>query len=44
MRPKNQIETGKLRALGFEFGGQDLLDKTIRDMIGVARISGGAVT
>lgn len=43
MSPKNQIETGKLRSLGFEFGGQELLDRTIRELIGVARLSGGAV-
>lgn len=43
LRPKNQIETGKLRSLGFEFGGQEMLDKTIRELIAVAKLSGGAV-
>ncbi len=43
LRPKNQIETGKLRSLGFEFGGQEMLDKTIREMIAVAKLAGGAV-
>lgn len=31
--PKNQIETGKLRQLGMEFGGTDLLESTIQQMI-----------
>ncbi len=31
--PKNQIETGKLRQLGMEFGGRDLLVKTVRDLV-----------
>ncbi|MCB9850663.1 MAG: NAD(P)-dependent oxidoreductase [Phycisphaerales bacterium] len=31
--PKHQIETSKLRALGMEFGGNALLDKTISEMI-----------
>jgi len=30
--PKNQIETGKLRALGMQFGGRPLLERTIREM------------
>ena len=32
-QPKHQIETGKLRALGMEFGGRTLLDQTIAEMI-----------
>lgn len=31
--PKHQIETGKLRALGMEFGGDPLLRQTIQQMI-----------
>jgi nucleoside-diphosphate-sugar epimerase len=31
--PKYQIETGKLRALGMEFGGQELLRRTIAEMV-----------
>lgn len=31
--PKHQIETGKLRALGMEFGGRARLEQTIRDLI-----------
>jgi nucleoside-diphosphate-sugar epimerase len=31
--PKNQIETGKLRALGVNFGGEPLLRETIRQML-----------
>lgn len=32
--PKNQIQTGKLRALGMTFGGQALLEETVRQMLG----------
>jgi nucleoside-diphosphate-sugar epimerase len=32
-RPKHQIETAKLRALGMEFGGRPLLQETIRQML-----------
>lgn len=32
-RPKHQIETGKLRALGMEFGGDALLEATVREML-----------
>ena len=32
--PKHQIDTTKLRALGMEFGGLPLLEKTIEEMIG----------
>jgi nucleoside-diphosphate-sugar epimerase len=31
--PKHQIETGKLRALGMEFGGMPLLEQTIAAMV-----------
>ena len=31
--PKNQIQTGKLRALGMTFGGQALLERTVRQML-----------
>jgi nucleoside-diphosphate-sugar epimerase len=32
-RPKHRIETGKLRALGMEFGGDALLEETVREML-----------
>jgi len=35
-RPQHQIETGKLRALGMEFGGDALLERTIRQLIEAA--------
>jgi nucleoside-diphosphate-sugar epimerase len=31
--PKNQIQTGKLRALGMTFGGEKLLRETVRQMV-----------
>jgi nucleoside-diphosphate-sugar epimerase len=31
--PKNQIETGKLRALGMTFGGEPLLRKTVEELV-----------
>ena len=31
--PKNQIETGKLRALGMQFGGDTLFEQTIAQMV-----------
>jgi len=31
--PKNQIETGKLRALGMEFGGEALLEQTVAKLV-----------
>lgn len=34
--PKNQIETGKLRALGMQFGGQPLLEETIKQLVEAA--------
>jgi nucleoside-diphosphate-sugar epimerase len=42
-QPKHQIETSKLRALGFEFGGKPLLRETIRDLVGLIRGEHGAV-
>ena len=42
-QPKHQIETGKLRALGFEFGGKTLLHETVRDLVGLIRATRGAV-
>lgn len=35
--PKNQIETGKLRALGMEFGGRPLLERTVAELVEAAR-------
>jgi nucleoside-diphosphate-sugar epimerase len=35
--PKNQIVTDKIRALGMTFGGQPLLEQTIRELTGFAR-------
>ncbi len=32
-RPRHEIGTGKLRQLGMEFGGQPLLEQTIRQML-----------
>jgi hypothetical protein len=31
--PKNQIETGKLRALGMTFGGEALLRQTVAELV-----------
>jgi len=36
-QPKNQIETGKLCALGMEFGGERLLEETIAEMVRAVR-------
>jgi nucleoside-diphosphate-sugar epimerase len=36
-RPKYQIVTDKLRAVGMEFGGDALLEKTVRTLVDVAR-------
>ena len=33
--PRNQIETGKLKALGMQFGGQTLLKQTIEKLLAV---------
>jgi len=35
-QPKHQIETGKLRALGMGFGGQELLERTVHELVVVA--------
>ncbi len=35
--PKHQIETAKVRALGMEFGGQELLRQTIQQLVHAAR-------
>lgn len=32
-RPKHEIETGTIRALGMEFGGEPLLEQTVRDLL-----------
>jgi nucleoside-diphosphate-sugar epimerase len=31
--PKNQIQTGKLRALGMQFGGEELLRQTVAEVV-----------
>jgi len=31
--PKTQIQTGKIRALGMEFGGQAQLEKTVGELV-----------
>ncbi|MBX6315916.1 MAG: NAD-dependent epimerase/dehydratase family protein, partial [Isosphaeraceae bacterium] len=38
--PKNQIVTEKIRALGMQFGGRPLLERTIGQLIDAARTSG----
>lgn len=35
--PKHQIETGKLRALGMKFGGPELLERTIAQLVSAAK-------
>jgi nucleoside-diphosphate-sugar epimerase len=35
--PKNQIETGKIRAMGMEFGGRPLLERTVAELVAAAR-------
>lgn len=35
-RPQNQIVTGKLESLGMNFGGEELLRKTIAELVAVA--------
>ena len=37
--PKNQIATAKLEALGMQFGGRELLEQTIDELIAAARAS-----
>ncbi|MFO0912810.1 MAG: NAD(P)-dependent oxidoreductase [Pirellulales bacterium] len=41
-QPKHQIETAKLRALGFQFGGTELLRQTVRQLIDQIRQEGTA--
>jgi nucleoside-diphosphate-sugar epimerase len=36
-RPKHQIATDKLRTLGMDFGGEDLLRQTVAELVAVAR-------
>ena len=36
-KPKSQIVTDKLRALGMEFGGRALLEQTVRDLVAAVR-------
>lgn len=36
-KPKNQIVTDKLRALGMEFGGRNLVEQTVRDLVAAVR-------
>lgn len=36
-QPLHQIETGKIRARGMEFGGTSLLEKTVAQLVDVAR-------
>jgi nucleoside-diphosphate-sugar epimerase len=31
--PKHQIETGKIRSLGMTFGGRDLLEETVKELL-----------
>ena len=31
--PKHQIDTSKLRALGMTFGGEALLERTVRELL-----------
>lgn len=38
--PKNQIVTEKLRALGMTFGGEALLEQTVRQLVDAARAGG----
>jgi nucleoside-diphosphate-sugar epimerase len=35
--PKNQIQIGKLRALGMTFGGREQLERTVQEMVAAAR-------
>jgi nucleoside-diphosphate-sugar epimerase len=36
-RPLNQIETGKIRALGMQFGGWPLFEQTIGELVDAVR-------
>lgn len=38
--PKNQIDVGKIKALGMEFGGEALLRKTVGELVEAARRAG----
>lgn len=40
-RPRNQIATDRIRALGMTFGGDGLLEKTVADLVAAARETGG---
>ena len=33
MQPKHQIVTDKIRALGMEFGGDELLSQTVAELV-----------
>ena len=35
--PKNQIDTSKIRSLGMTFGGEELLRRTVQELIGAQR-------
>lgn len=37
-RPRHEIETGKLRALGMEFGGQELLEQTVAQLVAAVTV------
>ena len=41
-QPKHQIETGKLQALGMEFGGRELLEMTIKQLLELSPAQEGA--
>lgn len=36
-RPKNEIDTGRIRALGMTFGGAPLLERTVAELVAAAR-------
>ncbi len=38
--PKHQIQTGKIRELGMEFGGEALLEKTVAELVAAVAASG----
>lgn len=40
--PKNQIQTGKLRALGMTFGGEALLRQTVTELVAAHRAHSGS--
>ena len=37
MQPKHQIETGKIRSLGMEFGGEKLFEQTVGELVAAVR-------